>query len=145
MQALLQEIRSAKRDGRLSDPVTWKEARELPYLDACIKEAGRVHPAFGLPLERIVPAGGTTLCGKDLKAGTIVGVQQWAAHRSKEVFGDNVDEWQPERWLIDEPSRRAMEKGLLTVSIPFCTASLEKPHRLTSPSAVWSWQPDMHW
>lgn len=115
MQALLNELRTAKEAGKLSDPVTWKEARDLPYLDACIKEAGRVHPAFGLPLERVVPPEGAVICGKSLPADTIVGVQMWAAHRNEDIFGEDVDGWRPERWLVDEPKRWAMEKALLTV------------------------------
>lgn len=52
-EKLLEEIRSAG----LSNPVSWKQSQQLPYLDACIKEALRLHPAIGLGLERKVPPG----------------------------------------------------------------------------------------
>jgi hypothetical protein len=41
----------------------------MPYLQAVIKEALRVHPATGLPLEQVVPEGGTPLCGRFFPQG----------------------------------------------------------------------------
>ena len=112
------ELDVAASAGRLSIPVTWKESLALPYLDACIKEAGRVHPPFGLPLERVVPASGVTICGEYLAPGTIVGMSAWVAHRDRDTFGDDADVWRPERWLVEGEARKRMENGLLTVSSP---------------------------
>ena len=67
----------------------WSDVRDLPYLGAVINEALRVHPAAGLPLERIVPQGGVTVCGAFLPAGTIVGCNAWALHRDEAVFLDD--------------------------------------------------------
>jgi cytochrome P450 len=36
----------------------------MPYLQAVMKEALRMHPATGLPLERVVPAGGASICDR---------------------------------------------------------------------------------
>lgn len=96
--------------------VTWKETRELTYLDACIKEAGRLHPPFGLPLERVVPEGGAVIGGELISAGTVVGMSGWVAHRDLQTFGEDCDVWRPERWLCEEARRRIMENALLTVS-----------------------------
>lgn len=41
----------------------------MKYLQACIKEALRLHPATGLPLERVVPRGGVVLSGTYFPAG----------------------------------------------------------------------------
>lgn len=41
----------------------------MEYLQACVKEALRLHPATGLPLARVVPEGGTTLSGTYFPAG----------------------------------------------------------------------------
>ncbi|PVH90210.1 cytochrome P450 [Periconia macrospinosa] len=57
---LISELRSAS----LSDPFpAYSEVRNLPYIDACVNEALRLHPPFCLPLERIVPEGGVTVSG----------------------------------------------------------------------------------
>jgi cytochrome P450 len=105
MARLRQEIDDAARDGTFSNVedgiVTWSEAQTLPYLDACIKEAFRLHPAAGLPLERIVPEPGVEIAGHYIKGGTIVGCSAWIIHRRKEIWGDDVDEYRPERWLTD--------------------------------------------
>lgn len=115
---LRRELDEAATEGRLSEIVTWKESRGLPYLEACFKETGRIHPPFGLHLERIVPSGGMELSGQHVPAGTIVGMNAWAVHRDADVFGADAHCWRPERWLeCDEQTRSRMERGLLTVSI----------------------------
>ena len=95
--------------------VTWKRATNLPYLDAIIKEAGRMHPPFGLPYERVVPAGGAMICGEQIPPGTVVGISAWVVHRDYEIFGKDSDVWRPERWTeASEEVRRKMEGALLT-------------------------------
>ena len=97
---------------------SWVEVQKLPYLDACVKEAFRMHPAVGLPLERFVPAGGATILGENIPAGTIVGCNAWVVHKRREIFGEDVEVFRPERWLNDDAAassleqRRVMEKTL---------------------------------
>lgn len=98
---LHQELNTAYQSKRISLPVSWIQSQEqLPYMDAVIKEALRLHPAIGLILERIVPAEGLQLLngGPFLPAGTIVGANPWVIHRHS-VFGEGVDSFIPERWL----------------------------------------------
>lgn len=140
LEKLTNELRQAKQEGRLSATVTWKEAQNLEYLDACIKEAGRLHPATGLVLERVVPSGGMNICGKHFKAGTVVGMNAWVVHRDKDVFGEDAFEWSPERWLGDKSRRQAMERSLLTVSYFPCTCE-----KLLNDSIVRTWPPILHW
>ncbi|KAI0120483.1 cytochrome P450 [Hypoxylon sp. NC0597] len=103
---LRKELDDAARSGAFSDYetglVTWTESQRLPYLDACIKEAFRLHPAAGLPLERIVPEPGVEIAGHYVKGGTIVGCSAWIIHRRPEIWGEDVDTFRPERWLVDE-------------------------------------------
>ena len=112
MQSLRREL-DARTD--LDDLITWKQAITLPYLDAVVKEAGRMHPPFSLPYERVVPPEGATICGERLPGGTVVGSSAWVVHRDFEVFGQDADVWRPERWLECSPEhRRRMENSLLT-------------------------------
>lgn len=108
------EIDDAARAGAFSDSesglVTWHESQRLVYLDACVKEAFRLHPAPGLPMERVVPEGGIEICGRYVKGGTIVGCSAWVIHKDKRVFGEDVEAYRPERWLPDE-AKSATEAG----------------------------------
>ena len=93
---LQQELDAAN----LPVPVSYKAALNLPYLGAVIEEATRMHPAVGLPLERIVPAQGLTLPdGRFIAPGTIVGLNAWVVHQDKIVFGQDAESFNPERWL----------------------------------------------
>lgn len=106
LDSLRAELDDVARKGGFTDYetglVTFQEAQKLPYLDACIKEAFRLHPAAGLPLERIVPKQGAEIAGHFVKGGTIVGCSAWIIHRRPEIWGEDVDTFRPERWLVDE-------------------------------------------
>ncbi|POS69688.1 cytochrome P450 oxidoreductase [Diaporthe helianthi] len=110
------ELDDAHARGALSEPPTFAETQALPYLQVVIKEALRMHPAVGLCLWRVVPAGGATLCGQYFPSGTNVGVNPWVAHRNKEVWGDDADEFRPERWL--ESSEEKL-KAMNAMYMPF--------------------------
>ncbi|KAL8948154.1 MAG: hypothetical protein Q9222_005631 [Ikaeria aurantiellina] len=115
---LLEEIEVAVSAGTIKDrptgAVSWAESQKLPYLDACIKEAFRLHPAPGLPLERVVPPQGVEICGEHIAGGTIVGCSAWVIHRRPEVFGEDVDVFRPERWLeTSQEKRKEMEGTML--------------------------------
>lgn len=114
---LLDEIDDAARSGvidnRPTGMISWTESQSLPYLDACIKEAFRLHPAVGLLLERVVPPNGATICGQHIAGGTIVGCNAWVIHRRPEVFGEDVDAYRPERWIeVSKEKRKEMESTM---------------------------------
>jgi len=109
-EALVSEIGNASKSGDLSQRVTWNEAQQLPYFQACLKEAMRVRPAVGLNITRLIPPGGAEIDGTWLPEGTSVAVNGWVLHRDKKVFGEDAELFRPERWLEDENSAKKMER-----------------------------------
>ncbi|KAH8882517.1 cytochrome P450 [Thozetella sp. PMI_491] len=85
--------------------ISFQQTQEMPYLQAVIKEGLRMHPATGLPLERVVPEGGTTVSGHYFPAGSIVGINTWVEHRNPEIFGPDADVFRPERWLTEDQDK----------------------------------------
>lgn len=83
--------------------ISWKDSQKLPYLDAVIQEAFRMHPAAGLLLERVVPRNGVQILNERIPGRTIVGCNAWILHRRPEVFGTDVNVFRPERWLEARP------------------------------------------
>ncbi|KAF5585071.1 pisatin demethylase cytochrome P450 [Fusarium pseudoanthophilum] len=86
LKKLQREIDEADEGGHLSDQAT-------------LKEAMRMHPAVGFPLERYVPEGGAKVCGYSLPAGTNISTSAPLMHMDKGVFGHDARIFRPERWL----------------------------------------------
>lgn len=102
MQQLMTEIKDWKKQGKLSDPITLDQAMGMPYLQATIYEALRLHPAVGMSLPRVVPAGGFEAAGHFFPAGVVLGANPWVIHQNKEIYGADADQFRPERWLQDD-------------------------------------------
>lgn len=64
-----EDLETARKEGRLSNPPKLGEMKQLPFLTACFKESSRLFPAVGMPLVRKVPVGGLELEGYFLPAG----------------------------------------------------------------------------
>ncbi|RBA15626.1 hypothetical protein FPRO05_12233 [Fusarium proliferatum] len=108
MHKLRQELGDARASGHISNPITFREAQGLPYLQAVIKEGLRLYPAVGFTMPRVVPKGGKRLAGRLFPEGTIVGINPWVAHHNTDIFGQDADEFRPERWLSS--SQQTIEK-----------------------------------
>ncbi len=114
LKKVQEEIDAAFNESRLTYPIRFNDAFKLPYLRAVVNEAMRVHPAMGLNLPRKVPAGGAYICGKYIPGGSEVAMNAPVVHYDREVFGDDVDEFIPERWIRDGERRAAsMERHIL--------------------------------
>ncbi|GKT70702.1 P450 monooxygenase [Colletotrichum tofieldiae] len=111
---LQEEIDAFQAAGKLSPIITYGESLRMEYLQLCLKEAMRMHPGVSYPLERVVPAGGSRLGGQFLPEGTIVGANAAVLHRNRHIFGEDADEFRPERWLGDEEKVKIMDRHLLT-------------------------------
>ena len=110
LRRLLEEVQGAN----LSNPPKWSEVHDLHYLDAVMKEALRCYPFLTMTLDRVVPPEGATICGTYLPGGTDIGCHASVVHRDRTVFGDDADQFRPERWLTtDREQLVAMERGFL--------------------------------
>lgn len=69
VRELRNEIDEATLGKDISEPITYSEARQMPFLQACIKEALRLHPATGYPLLREIPKGGAQVAGRFFPEG----------------------------------------------------------------------------
>ncbi|KAK8115338.1 hypothetical protein PG999_007407 [Apiospora kogelbergensis] len=115
MQSLLEELRQADAKRPMAKPYpAWRDVCDLPYLDACIQEGVRMHPPFCLPLERVVPAGGITIGGKFLPEATVVGMSPYVVNRHKPTFGQDAEDWNPDRWMVPKELRQKREAAIMT-------------------------------
>ncbi|KJZ79690.1 Benzoate 4-monooxygenase [Hirsutella minnesotensis 3608] len=93
---------------------TYEMVREVDYLDWAINEALRLHSTSGIGLPREVPPGspGVTILGQYYPPGTILSVPTYTIHHSKEIWGEDADDFKPERWEVATPRQK-------TAFIPF--------------------------
>ncbi|CAO1615093.1 unnamed protein product [Sympodiomycopsis kandeliae] len=75
------------------------DVAELPYLNAVINESLRYHSTSAMGLPRLIPEGGAHISGRFFPGGTTVSVPSYTIHRDPEVWGQDVLEYKPERWL----------------------------------------------
>lgn len=106
--------RVAEEVRRTTDPTDFDNAVPLSYTQACIKEAQRLYPAFGMSLPRNVPVGGLRMDGYYLPHGTTVGCCPAALHRNTGIFGQDAEVYNPDRWLDEAYDAKAMERFNLT-------------------------------
>jgi cytochrome P450 len=123
MKKLRDEIDVYTAEGRCGYPnVTFAESQGMPYLQAVMKEALRMHSATGLPLWRVVPEGGAEICGQLFPGGTVIGLNTWCAHYNESVFGKDAKEFRPERWIEAEKEGgeklKSMDAFYMPVSHP---------------------------
>jgi cytochrome P450 len=85
---------------QVTSPASFSGVKDLPYLEGVIREALRLHPQIVVRLERVAPSGGMTLPdGTYLPAGTKVGALSHAMTMNRDAFGQDADEYVPERWM----------------------------------------------
>lgn len=142
-------IDAATASGQLTCPLmTYNEAIKLPYLDACCKEAMRLHPSVALTLPRNVPAGGCEIAGEYFPAGRRVGFNAAVVHRNRDIFGQDADDFVPEPWLRADTtimdrhmfqfgggSRNCVGKNVR--NFPFVLHRSPWPHPQPPPLTLW--------
>ncbi|CZT18452.1 uncharacterized protein RCC_04297 [Ramularia collo-cygni] len=78
-----------------------------PLLYGFVKESLRCALAIPGRLPRIVPGDGRAplvVDGKEIPSGSVVGMSAYTMHRDPEIWGPDVLEFNPDRW-IGQPSR----------------------------------------
>lgn len=100
-----EEIRLAQEtDGSCETRVVrYGDAAKLPFFQACIKEALRIHNSVPMGLPRVVPSGGLAIGDTTLPEGTTVTLSPWVIHHSKEIWGPDAVRCHPRTRSL-EPS-----------------------------------------
>ena len=110
------EIDGAVVQGLVSAPVKDSEARQLPYLQAVIREGLRIFPVVIATFFKQVPKGGDTIGNYFLTEGTEVGHNVLGIMRSVKYWGSDADAFRPERWLeADDATFEMMVDALETL------------------------------
>ncbi|QRW21127.1 cytochrome P450 family protein [Rhizoctonia solani] len=105
------------------DTLSFDELNALPYLDALCREVLRLYPPapyterialkdWVVPLKYPVKGkDGNPINEIHVRKGTKIYLALKEANRSKETWGDDADEFKPERWLQELPPSVADAKG----------------------------------
>ncbi|CAN1127222.1 Cytochrome P450 83B1 [Linum perenne] len=78
--------------------VNEEEIQQLSYLRAVVKEAMRLQPTAPLLIPRL-SIQECSLGGYEIPANTVVQVNAWAIGRDNEAWGENSEEFKPERFI----------------------------------------------
>jgi cytochrome P450 len=115
---LQDEVDIALSRNHIGFPIDYRQAKELPYLQACIKEGLRLfQPLFQLR-ERVVPPEGDFVQGYYVPGGTFIGLNAMATQLNS-VFGDDPESFRPERWFQYDDVRT--KKMLQTLDLVFAS------------------------
>ncbi|KAM0257753.1 hypothetical protein ACHAQJ_004204 [Trichoderma viride] len=107
IRKLREEIAAADIAGEIiSDSV----AKDLPYLQAVIKEGFRIFPPIAALMSKEVSPQGDSWNGAFIPGGTRIGFSIWAITRREDIWGVDALKFRPERWLEgDAEEIREME------------------------------------
>ena len=100
------ELGAGGGDGDDDVVVSDERAREMPYLSAVISESLRIWPPLVNYVPRVVPPAGDEWLGAALPGGTQLGFNHFGAMHDRAFWGDDADQFRPERWLAAEPADR---------------------------------------
>ena len=93
----------------------------LPYMLAVFNEALRLYPPVPIEIKECTTA--TTFPdGTWLPKGAVVMWATWALGRSKKIWGDDADDFRPERWLVGEEGGGPTLKSVSSYEYPVFNA-----------------------
>ncbi|KAF9894565.1 hypothetical protein FE257_006450 [Aspergillus nanangensis] len=98
----------------LKVPITYQQTQELEYLKAVVLEALRLFPSITYQLPRYSPAAGIHVAKYYIPEGYEVGVSCIAQNRDKAVYGEDANEFRPERWLESKEKNAQLQANNMT-------------------------------
>ncbi|KAJ6098232.1 hypothetical protein N7499_002606 [Penicillium canescens] len=105
-ERMMAEIDNATRKGLISDMPQYSEVLELlPFYVGCVKETMRLCPSAPNIFPRYVPEPGIELYGQFAPAGTEITCNPFLVQRDPKLYGDDAEEFRPERWLDVEKAK----------------------------------------
>lgn len=78
---------------------SYAQVKSLPILKRYIDEGMRLHSTSAIGLPRIVVGQGIDFDGIKFPVGTVLSVPSYTIHHLEEIWGPDVDDFKPERWL----------------------------------------------
>ncbi|PQE32144.1 Cytochrome P450 protein [Rutstroemia sp. NJR-2017a WRK4] len=116
---MLAEIDSAFERGVLSKPIptSIEVSKNCPYYVACVKESLRLCPSAPNIFPRLVQADHAPLVidGKTIPVGTEITSTAYMANRDPELYGEDANEFRPDRWLEEDGEKgKLFDKYLAT-------------------------------
>ncbi|KVH94592.1 cytochrome P450 [Cynara cardunculus var. scolymus] len=95
------------------------DAPNLPYIQAIIKEALRLHPPIPMLIRKSIED--VSVQGYDIPAGTMLFVNIWSIGRNPKYWESPL-EFKPHRFLEDDPVKKSLDiKGQSFQLLPFGT------------------------
>jgi cytochrome P450 len=111
---LQKEIGDAVAVGKLSFPCRFQDVNRLPYLDAVIKETQWINLMITILLSVLSRQGYCHHRQIHPSRHRRVGCYNTVLHRNRSIYGEDVDEFRPERWFTsDEDQKSAMERAFI--------------------------------
>ena len=109
-EKILSELRSAFTEAKDELPLVFEtvQSSSLPYISAVFNESLRFYPPVPIELKECT-AETNFPDGTWLPKGAVVMWAPWAMGRSKNLWGDDADDFRPERWLVTEGERLALK------------------------------------
>ena len=104
-------------DSQDGEPPTFEKLKDMKYLRAVLNESLRLYPIVPendrqAEVDTVLPVGG----GEDgkspvfVKKGQLVHWSLYTMHRRKDLYGEDAEEFKPERWL-DEGGKKGLRVG----------------------------------
>ncbi|KIW35014.1 uncharacterized protein PV07_01741 [Cladophialophora immunda] len=102
---ILEEVDAAYEKAGDVSLLEWSDSQQLEYFQAALRESMRLRPGVGVDISRLVPPGGAVVDGQKYPGGTSLAFNAWVLHRDEEIFGPDVENFRPERWLDKEKAK----------------------------------------